>query len=58
MRLLEEHGHRVTLTTNGREALAALEQENFDVVLMDVQMPANCCRSLGRCHFQGTGQSG
>jgi CheY-like chemotaxis protein len=39
MRLLEKHGHRVTLTTNGREALAALEQENFDVVLMDVQMP-------------------
>ena len=39
MRLLEKHGHRVTLTTNGREALAALDQENFDVVLMDVQMP-------------------
>ncbi len=39
VRLLEKHGHRVTLTTNGREALAALDQENFDVVLMDVQMP-------------------
>jgi CheY-like chemotaxis protein len=38
-RLLEKRGHRVTVTTNGREALAALEQENFDVVLMDVQMP-------------------
>jgi CheY-like chemotaxis protein len=29
----------VTVTTNGRQALAALQQENFDVVLMDVQMP-------------------
>src|SRR5208337_4589967 len=38
-RVLEKHGHRVTVTTNGREALAALEQETFDVVLMDVQMP-------------------
>jgi len=38
-RLLEKHGHRVTLANNGREALAALDQENFDVVLMDVQMP-------------------
>jgi signal transduction histidine kinase/DNA-binding response OmpR family regulator len=38
-RLLEKHGHRVTVTTNGRQALAALEQGNFDVVLMDVQMP-------------------
>jgi signal transduction histidine kinase/CheY-like chemotaxis protein len=39
VRLLEKRGHRVTVTTNGREALAALEQDNFDVVLMDVQMP-------------------
>ena len=38
-RLLEKYGHRVTVTNNGREALAALDQENFDVVLMDVQMP-------------------
>jgi len=38
-RLLEKHGHSVTVTSNGREALAALDRENFDVVLMDVQMP-------------------
>jgi CheY-like chemotaxis protein len=38
-RLLEKHGHHVTVTANGREALAALDRENFDVVLMDVQMP-------------------
>jgi len=38
-RLLEKRGHRVTVTANGRDALAALQQENFDIVLMDVQMP-------------------
>jgi PAS domain S-box-containing protein len=39
VRLLEKRGHRVTVVGNGREALAALERERFDAVLMDVQMP-------------------
>ncbi|HXA86865.1 MAG TPA: response regulator [Candidatus Dormibacteraeota bacterium] len=38
-RILENRGHSVTLAHNGREVLAALAQERFDVVLMDVQMP-------------------
>ena len=38
-RLLDKHGYRVTVTNNGREALAALDQKDFDAVLMDVQMP-------------------
>jgi PAS domain S-box-containing protein len=38
-RLLEKRGHTVMVVGNGREALAALEKEPFDVVLMDVQMP-------------------
>jgi len=37
--LLERRGHRVTIAANGREALAALERQAFDLVLMDVQMP-------------------
>ena len=37
--LLETQGHRVTVANNGKEALAALESERFDLVLMDVQMP-------------------
>jgi two-component system sensor histidine kinase/response regulator len=37
--LLERRGHKVTIATNGREALAASEWHTFDVVLMDVQMP-------------------
>jgi PAS domain S-box-containing protein len=39
VRLLEKAGHTVTVAENGREALAALERDAFDVVLMDVQMP-------------------
>ena len=38
-RLLEKRGHRVMVAGNGREALDALGRENFDLVLMDVQMP-------------------
>jgi two-component system sensor histidine kinase/response regulator len=39
MRCLEKRGHGVTVTSNGREALAALEKKRFDLVLMDLQMP-------------------
>jgi signal transduction histidine kinase/DNA-binding response OmpR family regulator len=38
-RLLEKRGHRVTVAGNGREALAAIDKESYDLVLMDVQMP-------------------
>jgi CheY-like chemotaxis protein len=37
--LLERRGHRVIAVADGRQALAAVEQEAFDVVVMDVQMP-------------------
>ncbi|MFI5395393.1 MAG: response regulator [Candidatus Binatia bacterium] len=39
VRMLEKHGHSVVVANNGREVLAALDRERFDVVLMDVQMP-------------------
>ncbi len=38
-RILEKEGHEVVVVGNGREALEALAQDNFDLVLMDVQMP-------------------
>jgi signal transduction histidine kinase/DNA-binding response OmpR family regulator len=38
-RLLEKAGHSVVVASNGREAVAALEEELYDVVLMDVEMP-------------------
>ena len=37
--LLEKRGHSVVVAQHGREALAAIEQNSFDLVLMDVQMP-------------------
>ncbi len=39
VRLLEKRGHRVTVAGNGKDALAALIKNSFDLVLMDVQMP-------------------
>ena len=39
VRLLEKRGHSVSIAGNGREALAAVDGEQFDVVLMDLQMP-------------------
>jgi CheY-like chemotaxis protein len=37
--VLEKQGHNVAIAANGRQALEALENESFDLVLMDVQMP-------------------
>jgi signal transduction histidine kinase/ActR/RegA family two-component response regulator len=37
--VLEKQGHHVTVAANGRQALSALDQAHFDLVLMDVQMP-------------------
>ncbi len=39
VRLLEKRGHRVTVVGDGEAALEAVEQTNFDLILMDVQMP-------------------
>jgi CheY-like chemotaxis protein len=37
--LLERRGHTVVIAATGVDALAALDRDTFDVVLMDVQMP-------------------
>jgi CheY-like chemotaxis protein len=37
--LLQRRGHSVTVVCDGKQALAALESHNFDVCLMDIQMP-------------------
>ncbi|UZW57773.1 response regulator [Sphingobium sp. JS3065] len=39
LRLLEKRGHRVKIVGDGAQAVEALAQDRFDVVLMDVQMP-------------------
>jgi len=38
-RMLEKRGHTVNVATNGKEALAALEANSYQLVFMDVQMP-------------------
>lgn len=37
--LLEKCGHKVVVVGNGRDALTAFDQQQFDAILMDVQMP-------------------
>ena len=38
-KFLQKQGHAVVKANNGREALSLLEEESFDLVLMDIQMP-------------------
>ncbi|MEO5368722.1 MAG: SpoIIE family protein phosphatase [Magnetococcus sp. DMHC-1] len=37
--LLRQDGHRVVLASDGLEALACLDKNIFDLILMDIQMP-------------------
>ena len=39
IRLLEKMGHQVQLAVNGREAVELSESVDFDLILMDLQMP-------------------
>ena len=38
-KMLMNKGHVVTVAENGNQAVAAVQNENFDAILMDVQMP-------------------
>jgi CheY-like chemotaxis protein len=37
--MLLTDGHKVVLAENGEQAVAAVKRMNFDVILMDIQMP-------------------
>jgi two-component system sensor histidine kinase/response regulator len=39
LRLLEKRGHKVTMVANGKLAVEAVREKQYDVVFMDLQMP-------------------
>jgi osomolarity two-component system sensor histidine kinase NIK1 len=39
VRILEKFGHRVSIVSNGRMAVEAVQKDTYDLILMDVQMP-------------------
>ena len=50
--LLEDAGYKVVKTNNGAEALAAIQEQEFDIILLDVEMPQingfDVCREIRR----------
>ncbi len=39
IKLLEKHGHQVDIASNGRQVLKMLDKHDYDLILMDIQMP-------------------
>lgn len=53
VRLLQKMGHRVTIATNGAEAVVKYKRKSFDLIFMDINMPemngmeaATCIRKM------------
>ncbi len=64
-RVIEKMGHTVTVVDNGREAVDAAAAHQFDLILMDLQMPemdgfeaTTCIRSQERAAAAASGRAG
>lgn len=60
LRVLSKLGYRAEVANDGAEAVAAVQRDHYDVVLMDMQMPImdgpTACRQI-REHLQQLGKS-
>lgn len=52
IQILEKYDHKVSVANNGLEAVEAIKKRDFDVVLMDVQMPVMVNHSTRYTSFQ------
>ncbi|CAN8140409.1 response regulator [Thiomicrorhabdus sp. 6S2-11] len=52
----QTYGHEVTIAADGKEALAVLKRQGFDVILMDLNMPImdgfECSREIRKKFIQ------